>query len=264
LAPQGSADQPSDESEKAMDLPTNRNLLVGGLATVGICAVLGVLALDIGLLTTHGFLDSTDAAKPARRARLPESLTWIQPRLTLPVRFRWVHAVAFAPDGRTLAVAGDGWYNQPGQLVLWDLTAGQSRAALPGHRGGVLSVAFTYDGALLASADFDGAVKLWDVATGTERTTLVEHGLEAHAVAFSPDGLTLASAHLNGMIQLWDVATGAARATLRGHASVVRTVAFAPDGATLASGGLDRTVRLWDVASVRPSGVKASAVTGAV
>jgi WD40 repeat protein len=73
-----------------------------------------------------------------------------------------VWTVAFAPDGKTLA-SGDGDWNQPGDVRLWDTARWGERAALK-HTGEVLCLAFTPDGKSLAAGSWDKTIKVWDVS----------------------------------------------------------------------------------------------------
>ena len=51
----------------------------------------------------------------------------------------------------------------------------RSGAALTGHTGWVMAVAFSPDGTTVATAGSDGTVRLWDPATGTEQRHLTGH-----------------------------------------------------------------------------------------
>jgi len=64
-------------------------------------------------------------------------------------------AIAFAPDGTALAVAG-----VDGSLVLWDVKSAQDRVRFPGHSAEVSALAFRPDGRGLASADRNGLVRI--------------------------------------------------------------------------------------------------------
>ena len=111
-------------------------------------------------------------------------------------------AVAFSPDGRTLATAVDGtirlWHVATQQEIGTPMAAGPGPAA---------AVAFSPDGRTLATAGGDGTARLWDVATQQEiGTPMAASPDPRYAVAFSPDGRTLATIGGDGTARSWDVA----------------------------------------------------------
>jgi WD40 repeat protein/serine/threonine protein kinase len=156
-----------------------------------------------------------------------------------------IYAVAFSPDGRTLASACE-----DGSAGLWDVTTGQRRVTLTGHTDAVVAANFSPDGAILATGSRDRSVNLWDAAGHQPRplASLRGHENSVWSVAFSPDGKLLASASVDRTVRVWDVATRKVLAELRGFKGICSSVAFSPDGNLLAAASTDRTIRVWKVA----------------
>jgi WD40 repeat protein len=154
-----------------------------------------------------------------------------------------VEAVAFSPDGRTLASCG---FDQT--VRLWDATRlGDEQPANPevlSHPSVIFAVAFSPDGSRLAAAG-DRFVTIWS-RDPSYQPEVERSGETYHSLAFSSDGRTLALAAEDGTVRLWEVPAGRERSTVRGHSGAVRSVAFSPDGKLMASAGQDGRVVLWD------------------
>lgn len=163
-----------------------------------------------------------------------------------------VRDVAFSPDGRIMATAGDG-----GALRLWDAgTREPVGAPLTGHTGMVNGAAFSPDGTTLATASTDGTLRLWDLAgRRAVGEPLTGHAGVVTGVAFSPDGRLVVSGGADGTLRVWDATTRLpVGAPLTGHDGAVTAVATSHDGTLVASSGNDKTVRLWDLATRVPVG----------
>ncbi|MEG4347698.1 serine/threonine-protein kinase [Microcoleus sp. A003_D6] len=118
---------------------------------------------------------------------------------------------------------------------------------LVGHSNAVTSVAFSPDGATLASGSEDKTIEMWKLDAGKRWYTLTGHSDWVTCVAFSPDGATLASGGRDKKIHIWDLNKGKWWYALTGHSDRVSAVAFSRDGQVLASGSRDKTVQLWNL-----------------
>ncbi|MFS0518386.1 NB-ARC domain-containing protein [Nostoc sp. UIC 10607] len=113
--------------------------------------------------------------------------------------------------------------------------------------GGVMSVAFSHDGKLLALGDTNGDIHLRQVVDGRQVLICKSHNSWVISLAFSSDGRIFASSSGDFTVKLWDVETGQCLHTLQEHDSEVWSVAFSRDGSTLVSGSDDQTIKLWSV-----------------
>jgi WD40 repeat protein/transcriptional regulator with XRE-family HTH domain len=171
-----------------------------------------------------------------------------------------VGAVAFSPNGRILATAGDDH-----TVRLWNASTGRTRTILTGHTDSVASVAFSPNGRMVATGGADRTVRLWDAATGRlirkwgTVPTRTGHSSGTHQfviapVAFSPDGRNLATASAAGAVQRRNIATGRTHTTL--HApDLVGSVAISADARSVATVSVQGEVRIWDATTGRPGPV---------
>jgi WD40 repeat protein len=172
---------------------------------------------------------------------------------------------ALSPDGRVLAAVslpeegGRAKREDRATLALYDAQTGDRLVACEGQRAPITALAFSADGALLASGGVESSdVWLWDVPSG-EPALLIPDAVDdcsVEALAFQPGGTLLAMAGIDwlatggddGEVVLWDLASRQPCRALPGGATAV---AFDPSGRVLACAGLDRSVRLFDAATGR-------------
>ncbi|MCA9570496.1 MAG: WD40 repeat domain-containing protein [Myxococcales bacterium] len=187
-------------------------------------------------------------------------------------------AVAFAPDGRRVAVA-----DRTSRVAVWDTTSwtridrldhpaaalawSGDRLALAvpdantvaiydgeqlsfvgmleGHTAPVVDLAFSPDGAYLATGSADRTARVWEVATGQEKQLYAGHKAGVVSVRFSPDGARLATGSQDKMARVWDVGSGEPLRQLSGHLDWVVGLAFPEEPDLLATADKDGRYRVW-------------------
>jgi WD40 repeat protein/DNA-binding SARP family transcriptional activator len=111
-------------------------------------------------------------------------------------------AVAWSPDGNTVATAG-----AQGKVILWRAADWAQIGTLQVDQQSVLSVAFSPDGSVIAADGlFNRAITLWD-ATTRKLIGRLPHPTIIHTVAFDPHRKTLATVDDGGKVRLWDLAS---------------------------------------------------------
>src|SRR5262245_1486622 len=160
-----------------------------------------------------------------------------------------------SPDQAQFAHA---WADAEGGCIrIYDTASGKERARCAGrHPQRIGALAFSPDGALLASGADDFTARVWDTATGMQTAELKGHTSRVLAVAFRPDGARVATASSDGTVRQWDPRTGQEVAPpYERHTGEVLTEAYSPDGRWIASAGTDRTVRVWRAADRQDAAV---------
>jgi WD40 repeat protein len=166
----------------------------------------------------------------------------------------WITSASFSPDGQRIAAAGT-----DGTVKLWSLrkvveklekqqsieasTDIQLLRTLQMESDKIISVAFSPDGAMLATASAGGSARIWS-KDGTP-LSILKHTSGLKNISFSPDSQMLLSASTDKMVRLWNI-DGTLLKTLKGNKDAVWSASFSPDGKAIASASADGTVMLWN------------------
>lgn len=167
----------------------------------------------------------------------------------LATQLAHVHDLRFAPDGRTLLVAG-GTPAEEGVVEAWSWPAKQALRQVAGHRDVVYRVAFVPDGRQFATAGGDGVCQIFEMSDGTPLRRFEKHSRAVLGIDYLPDGRTIVSVGADQTLRIWDAAEGMPLRSFDNHVGIINGVATRPSVAAktlpvVATWSDDRTVRFW-------------------
>ncbi len=157
-----------------------------------------------------------------------------------------VLALAFSPDGQTLAV-GCGEPGRSGEVRLIDFTSGEVKSVVGRTNDVVLDLAYRPGRNELAIASADSTIRIVSLESLESVRTIASHADWVTAVAWSDDGTRLASASRDKSAKVYDGDTGELIASYLGHGAAVRGVSVLSENKQIVSVGADNKLHRWDV-----------------
>jgi len=165
----------------------------------------------------------------------------------LPGHSDTVSAIAFSPDGRTLATG-----SHDKSIKLWDTGSGNlictfSHQLFSGsHRSPVVSLGFSNNSRWLYSGGNDMTIKVWDWQKRNLQTLITKTN-SVNNLTLSSDRAYLVTLGYSRDIQVWDGVTGKLQHSLVGHSAPINAIAISPNDQVLVSVGNDCSLRFWDL-----------------
>ena len=175
------ADAPTGQQLSHLVMSTH---YAGTVADVTLAVPLaGRLIATVDVTPTVSLWDTTDPAKPVRRASLPATAGT---------------TLAAAPDGRTLAI-----FDGTAQAARWEVTdpAHPKRLAPLTDAAGITAVTFSPDGHTAATSNREHNTILWDLTGAAPAPLATLPG--AYPLKFGPDGRTGVTS--GNTVTVWDL-----------------------------------------------------------
>ncbi|MBN1539595.1 MAG: WD40 repeat domain-containing protein [Candidatus Thermoplasmatota archaeon] len=168
-----------------------------------------------------------------------------------PEGLKPLRACCFSPDGKLLAVGGDGLV-----VVVFDTGTWDRKYELTGHTGSILALDYSPDSRYLASGSGTDKVipqnagenqtRIWDMETGRQVKVLGGHRDGVLAVKWSNSGDRLATGSDDRTLRVWDMPSGTELLNTSGHTSGILDVDWTPDDQLIVTGARDYKIKIWN------------------
>jgi small GTP-binding protein len=137
-------------------------------------------------------------------------------------------------------------------IVIWNAATLEQKRRMIGHQAGIISLAWSPDGKLIASGSYDNTIRLWNVENEKSSIVLESHSEKVISVSFSTDDYFLASKSEDNTVRIWNRATWSEVAKFHEDVRVNRwppgNLAFHPNRPMLATlGNRDKIIRIWEL-----------------
>lgn len=144
-----------------------------------------------------------------------------------------VGAVAWSPDGKLIASAGDDTI-----VRVWNATTGETLITYTGHTAAVADLAWSPNGKYIASLGLD-RLQIWSVQNGS---SISNTNLIVRAISWSPDNKYIVYGTV-GDVEVLELDN---QNTIDIQDGVINAVSWSPDGKYIAYGGNDGVVKIWN------------------
>ncbi|HRI70417.1 MAG TPA: WD40 repeat domain-containing protein, partial [Polyangium sp.] len=169
-------------------------------------------------------------------------------RATTVQRASQLNGVAWSPDGKRIATAGN-----DGIAAVWRVDDESIAPVALGKGIDLRSVAFSPDGQYVLTTAMDNIARLWRVGAIDSMAHFVGHELGVEQASFSRDGKHFITASGDGSARIWSTEQkNAPRVFAAGH-NGFPDVDLAPDGQRmLVIMPADKVARIWDIDGINP------------
>jgi len=232
--------------------PDGKRLATGGFRKVFLWdtanwSQTGKLTTLPGRVTALAFSGDSQTLMTASNApgQAGEVIVWnsgsLAKRLAWPAHDGTIFSMAIAPDGKTIATAGED------QLIrFWNLGDGSQLKQIEAHSAPVLSLAFKPDGAAIASGGADKELKIWDTETREQKAIITGHPGNVTGIVWPAKDATLITACDDGVVRLCAETGKRPSKSWSPTADLLHCLSVNSDGTAYFGGADNGRVFVWD------------------